>query len=94
MQASNANHARTPTRVNDDEQVRAKGKPKMQLSTNLPYGEKRIRKHLESGASLPVNVSREADREFMAELRRTDPRRYGRLEKAIQTDLIRQPKAA
>jgi hypothetical protein len=66
----------------------------MQLSTNLPYGEKRIRQHLESGASLSMNVSREADREFMAELRRTDPRRHARLEKAIQTDLIHQPKAA
>jgi hypothetical protein len=66
----------------------------MQLSTDLPYGEKRVRKHLESGASLPMNVSRQADREFMADLRRTDPRRYARLEKAIQTDLIRLPKAA
>jgi len=95
MKASNANRAkRTPTWVNDDEQVRAKGKPKMQLSTNLPYGGKRIRQHLESGASLPVNVSREADRAFMAELQRTDPGRYARLEKAIQTDLIHLPKAA
>jgi hypothetical protein len=66
----------------------------MRLSTNLPYGENRIRQHFESGASLPMNVSRQADREFMAELRRTDPRRYARLEKAIQTDLIRLPKAA
>lgn len=66
----------------------------MQFSTNLPYGEKQIREHIESGANLPMNVSREADQAFMAELRRTDPKRYARLEKAIQTDLIRLPKAA
>lgn len=66
----------------------------MQLSTNLPNGEKGVRKHLESGASLPINVSLEADQAFMAELRRTDPKRYARLEKVIQTDLIRLPKAA
>lgn len=66
----------------------------MQFSTNLPYGGKGVRKHLESGASLPMNVSRDAEQAFMAELRRTDPKRYARLEKAIQTDLIRLPKAA
>lgn len=66
----------------------------MQLSTDLPYWEKRIRKHLESGGSLPMNVSRQADREFITELRRTDPKRYARLEKVIQTDLLHLPKAA
>ena len=66
----------------------------MQLSTNLPYGNKEVRKHLESGSNLPTNVAREADQAFMAELRRTDPKRYARLEKTIQTDLIRLPKAA
>ena len=66
----------------------------MQLSTNLPYGSKEVHKHLESGVNLPMNVSREANQAFMTELRRTDPKRYARLEKAIQTDLIRLPKAA
>ena len=66
----------------------------MLLSTNLPYKKNGVRKHLESGAILPMNVSREADQAFMTELRRTDATRYARLEKAIQTDLIHLPKAA
>jgi hypothetical protein len=53
-----------------------------------------MRKHLESGTSLSMNVSKQADQAFVAELRRTDPIRFARLEKAIQTDLVRLPKAA
>jgi hypothetical protein len=66
----------------------------MRLSTNLPYGKSGVRRHLESDDSLPMNVSQQADQAFMTELRRTDPIRFARLEKAIQTDLIHLAKAA
>jgi hypothetical protein len=61
----------------------------MQLSTNLPYGIKAIREHLDRGVELKMNVSEQADRAFMAELRRTDLHRFNALEKAIRTEVIR-----
>jgi len=54
----------------------------MQFSTNLPYGSK-VAEHLASGVSLKMNVSADADAVFMSELKRTDPKRYARIEKAI-----------
>ena len=51
----------------------------MQFSTNLPYGSKAIAAHLASGEKLKMNVSTEADKAFIKELRRTDPKRYERL---------------
>ena len=62
----------------------------MQFSTDLPYGEKEVQKHLESKQTLPMNVSKSADQTFMSELKRTDPRRYDRLEKAIRVSALRQ----
>jgi hypothetical protein len=56
----------------------------MQLTTNLPYGEKEVRKHLESGVVVTMNVPKEADYAFMQELKRTDPKRYARLEKSTR----------
>jgi len=55
----------------------------MQFSTDLPYGSKAIAEHLASGAKLKMNVSKEADAAFMAELKRTDPKRYARIERTI-----------
>ncbi|MGA2430166.1 MAG: hypothetical protein ABSH13_16820 [Candidatus Acidiferrum sp.] len=54
------------------------------LSTDVPYRLKAIRAHLTSGASLPMNVSREADAAFMQELKRMDPKRHARLIKNLQ----------
>lgn len=60
----------------------------MQFSTDLPHGKKGI-----ASGKLPMNVSKEADQSFMVELRRTDPSRYARLEKAIRTGAIQASKA-
>jgi hypothetical protein len=65
----------------------------MQLSTNLPCGPNAIREHLVSGEVLPMNVSPEADRDFLSELERPDPKRYTRLAKAIMIDAVRQEAA-
>jgi len=54
----------------------------MQLSTNLPYGTKAIAEHIASGQSLSMNVSREADRAFLFELRK-DVKRWANLEAAM-----------
>jgi hypothetical protein len=43
-----------------------------------------------NGPSKKMNVSAEADRDFMAEVKRTDPARYQRLEKAIRTEAFRK----
>jgi hypothetical protein len=61
----------------------------MQLSTDLPYGSKAIREHIDSGAKFSMNVSPEADAAFMRELQREDSQRYDRLMKNIQTAAIR-----
>lgn len=61
----------------------------MQLSTDLPYGSKAVRENINSGASLIMNVSPEADAAFMSELKRTDSERYNRLAKNMQVGAIR-----
>jgi len=53
----------------------------MQFSTDLPYGEKEERNHLESKRTLLMNVSKSADEAFVDELK-TDPGRYRRLIRA------------
>jgi hypothetical protein len=58
----------------------------MQLSTDLPYGSKAVMQHINSGASLAMNVSKEADSVFMAEVKRIDRTRYDRLIKNMQKD--------
>jgi hypothetical protein len=64
----------------------------MQLSTDLPSGPSAARNHITTRGENPLsrNVSREADLAFMTELARTDPARYARLEKSIQTAALRQ----
>jgi len=52
----------------------------MQVSTNLPSGAA-IEKHLASGETLQMNVSKEADAALMRELQDGDPIRFARLHK-------------
>ena len=47
--------------------------------------------HLASGVPLTVNVSREADLAYMAELKRTDRDRYSRITDAIQKRTYKKP---
>ena len=58
----------------------------MHFSTDLPSGSKAIAEHLASGMKLKINVSQEVDTAFMAELRRTDAKRYERLYKNMFVD--------
>jgi hypothetical protein len=58
----------------------------MKLSTNLPCGLK-VREHL---GTLGMNVSPEADKAFVQEMKRTDPKRYVRLTKAMQVAGLEQ----
>ena len=51
----------------------------MQLSTNLPTSLKQYDSLPGTPLRLPMNVSRESDASFMAELKRTDPVRHRRL---------------
>jgi hypothetical protein len=53
----------------------------MQVSTDLPSGSRAIKEYLEGRGEtyLSVNVSKEPDKAFMSELRRTDPKRYAEL---------------
>lgn len=53
----------------------------LQLSTNLPCGPQAIEKHLASGESWRMNVSKQADAAFMRELQESDAPRYARLQK-------------
>ncbi len=53
----------------------------MQLSTNLPCGPAAITEHLPTGASLRMNLSKDADAAFMRELQEPDAPRYARLQK-------------
>jgi hypothetical protein len=55
----------------------------MQVSTNLPSGPAAIEKHLASGQSLQINVSKDADAAFMRELQECDAPRYARLQKNL-----------
>lgn len=54
------------------------------VSTNLPSGSKAVRNHTEK---LVTNVSPEADKAFMGELKREDLKRYQRLLKNMRQDL-------
>jgi hypothetical protein len=54
----------------------------MQLTTDMPYSPKTI-------SNLGMNVSREADKAFMQELKRTDRKRYDQLDRAIRIAAIR-----
>jgi hypothetical protein len=53
----------------------------MQVPTNLPFGPAAIEKHLASGESLQMNVSKDADVAFMRELQESDAPSYARLHK-------------
>jgi hypothetical protein len=56
---------------------------KMNLSTNLPSGLSTA-EYINQDRDLLLNVSKEADAAFMAELKRTDEPRYNRLVTIIQ----------
>jgi hypothetical protein len=51
----------------------------MQLSTNLPSGQSAVKHINQNPDPLPMNVSKDADAGFMAELRRIDEPRYNGL---------------
>jgi hypothetical protein len=67
----------------------------MQLSTDLPCGLKPVADHLASGEaqSLQMNVSREADRAFRFELRKTDPKRWANLDTELHRNFYRRQSA-
>ena len=62
----------------------------MQFSTDLPHGPKAIAEYLASGQSLRMNVSREADRAFRFDLKKSDPKRWAKLDAELQRDFYRR----
>ena len=62
----------------------------MLFSSDLPCGVRAVREFIASGQSLRMNVSREADRAFRFDLKKTDPKRWAKLDAELQKDFYRR----
>ena len=62
----------------------------MQFSTDCPYGPRAVREFIDSGQSLSMNVSWEADRAFRFDLKKSDPKRWAKLDAELQRDFYRR----
>lgn len=62
----------------------------MQLSADVPHGPKAIAEYLASGQTQGMNVPKEADRAFLSELKKSDPKRWAALDKEMQSDFYRR----
>ncbi len=64
----------------------------MHVSTDLPCGLRAVADHLAGGQvqSLQMNVTREADRAFRFELKKSDPKRWANLDATMQRSFYRR----